>query len=333
MKKLNKNLSEIMKEIETFELESEENIFSSEIPKTIPTFYPRWEVGKAQKGEYEPKITADGYVIRMAGYQNGRLHSGEYTTIYYGEPEKLIVVDYDILGKIPENAILIDRSYSADSSHDWICWAEKTRSISIERSKRGIPCLWESGGGYTNTGNARIITGKDGQPKKAIYIRRRGELANANHALIPLEAGDYIIEADHHRKDFHISLMRIVDIEEQKEKTLGNSIENLTVAEYEKKYPTFGDLGEAVVTGVNGYPIKKLPNGNYVMAKGRDEIWGYTIYPEIERMEMYAITETIASFSRGEWDIELPTFLEPAVQAAMAKATCYHCRKPHFIVE
>ncbi len=205
--------------------------------------------------------------------------------------------------------------------------------ILIERTKKGYPAFWESGGGYTNTGEATIIANKDGQPKEAIYIKKRGHLANSEHALMPVEVGDYIIKADHHRKDFYISVMKIVYIEEQKEKTLGNSIENLTVAEYDEKYPPFGDLGETVSQGVNGYPIKKLPNGNYVMAKGRDEIWGYTIYPEVEKIEMYATLEPFASFGMGEWDAELPAYLEAAVQAAIEKATCYHCREPHFILD
>lgn len=227
------------------------------------------------------------------------------------------------------------------------------KKIKIERSRSGIPCAWEKGGGYTNTGEAVIVAGKDGLPKKSIYVRQRGELANAEHALIPVEVGDYVIEADHHRKDFHISLMRIVDIEEQKEKTLGNSIENLTVAEYDEKYPPFESLGEIVSQGVNGYPIKRLSNGNYVMAKGRDETWGYTIYPEVERIEMYATLESFASFGMGEWDnkdiervlsaweaddlesikdIDDETYnLCRAILSAETKATCYHCREPHFI--
>ncbi len=36
----------------------------------------------------------------------------------------------------------------------------------LEISRSGIPCLWESGGGYTNTGEAQIITDKQGYPKR-----------------------------------------------------------------------------------------------------------------------------------------------------------------------
>ena len=136
--------------------------------------------------------------------------------------------------------------------------------IRIEKTKKGYPAFWESGGGYTNTGEATIIAGKDGQPKKTIYIRRRGSLANEEHALIPIEVGDYIIEANHHRGDFEIQIFRITGFEE-------------------------------------------------------------------EERETFAIVEQINYFSQNEWDTELPPYLEAAVEAAMEKATCYHCREPHYV--
>ena len=33
----------------------------------------------------------------------------------------------------------------------------ETRTVSIELSKRGLPCMWEEGGGYSNTGDSTII--------------------------------------------------------------------------------------------------------------------------------------------------------------------------------
>src|SRR5690606_9359581 len=140
------------------------------------------------------------------------------------------------------------------------------KKIEIEKTKKGFPCLWESGGGFTNTGEATIIAGKDGLPKKTVYVRRRGHLANGEHALIPIAVGDYVISANHHRDDFEIFVYRITKILKEEEKTY------------------------------------------------------------------YAIVEQTNYFSMGEWDAELPAFLEAAVQAAMEKATCYHCREPHFIV-
>lgn len=41
------------------------------------------------------------------------------------------------------------------------------RNIGLTRSKRGLPCLWENGGGYSNTGTAQIITDGQGYAKRA----------------------------------------------------------------------------------------------------------------------------------------------------------------------
>lgn len=140
------------------------------------------------------------------------------------------------------------------------------KKVLIEKTKKGYPAMWESGGGFTNTGEATIIANKDGQPKRAVYVRGRGELANAHHALFIIEVGDYIVEADHHREDFEIEILKVLGFEEKEEET-------------------------------------------------------------------YAVVEQVNHFSSGEWDTELPDFLEAVVHVAKEKATCYHCRSPHFIVE
>lgn len=145
---------------------------------------------------------------------------------------------------------------------------EKIMKIILEKSKTGIPCLWERGGGYRNTGNSRIIADKNGEPKKPLYIRNRGELANGDHALIPVNNGDYIIMADHHRNDFNVYIYKIIEI---------NSEEN-----------------------------------------------GLT-----------AVTKLINRYSEWQWDkarCEIPyEMIETAIEAAIGKATCYHCREPHYI--
>lgn len=137
--------------------------------------------------------------------------------------------------------------------------------IEVEKTKKGYPACWESGGGYRNTGDAVIVADKNGEPKRATYIRRRGSLANAPHALIVLEKGDHIVEAHHHREDFLIEVFRILDFE--------------------------------------------VKDGE----------------------EMYAVVETVTRYDRGEWDTDFPVSLVPAVKAAVEKATCYHCRSPHYV--
>lgn len=39
------------------------------------------------------------------------------------------------------------------------------KNYNIEISKRGIPCIWESGGGWTRTGEATVIAGSHGESK------------------------------------------------------------------------------------------------------------------------------------------------------------------------
>ena len=140
----------------------------------------------------------------------------------------------------------------------------ETRKIRIELSKRGIPCLWEDGGGYSNTGDSTIIADMHGNPKKPIYICRSGHLSCGQHALIPVRVNDLVIEASHHRRDFSIAISKIVSI---------------------------------------------------------------------DKAEKLIELEEINSFDRGEWGKDLAEKLEKAVNAAMKKATCYHCRSPYYVIE
>lgn len=142
----------------------------------------------------------------------------------------------------------------------------KTKTFELSISRTGIPCLWEGGGGWSNTGESVIIAGPDASPMKPIYTRKSGSLACSNHALIPVSVGSVVIEAQHHRRDFFISIWQIKSIED-------------TAAE----------------------------------------------------------VEMIAEYSLGEWVFitephpEVTGHLLAAVEAAQNKATCYHCREPHFI--
>ena len=49
--------------------------------------------------------------------------------------------------------------------------------------------------------------------------------------------------------------------------------------------------------------------------------------------ETYAITKLINHFSRGEWDVEPPAYLNAAIEAAIDKSTCYHCRSAFYVSE
>jgi hypothetical protein len=82
----------------------------------------------------------------------------------------------------------------------------------VERTRKNYPALWEEGGGYTNTGDARIIAGPRGEQLKPLYIRRRGPLAGGQHALFVVWPGCYIIVATRHKDEYEISVYKIVKI-------------------------------------------------------------------------------------------------------------------------
>lgn len=92
--------------------------------------------------------------------------------------------------------------------------ATNDKTVEITRSKSGTPCLWENGGGYSNTGAAQIITDDLGNSVRAIFVRRRGDLCCGNHALIPVREGDHIVTADRHRGQVAIQVERIISIQE-----------------------------------------------------------------------------------------------------------------------
>jgi len=67
--------------------------------------------------------------------------------------------------------------------------------IKIDTTKRGFAAMWESGGGYTSHGSSIVITGRNGEPRRPIYVPRGGHLACGNHALIGIAEGFYIVKA------------------------------------------------------------------------------------------------------------------------------------------
>lgn len=91
---------------------------------------------------------------------------------------------------------------------------QEKKSLTLEMTRSGKPAVWERGGGYTNTGNATIVATNKGTPPVPYYVRRRGELANGHHALMPIMTGWWIIEADHHRGDFIVEVWQVSRIKD-----------------------------------------------------------------------------------------------------------------------
>ncbi len=70
-----------------------------------------------------------------------------------------------------------------------------SKSITIDATKRGIPAIWETGGGLTSGGSATLIAKPDGSKPRAVYVRTRGSLSGGPHALICVHEGFYLVHA------------------------------------------------------------------------------------------------------------------------------------------
>jgi hypothetical protein len=159
--------------------------------------------------------------------------------------------------------------YDVSGSQEVENMSYKKEELALTLTKSGVPCLWEQGGGMSNTGSACIVTGLNGEPVTPVYIRRKGTLACDRHALIPVRVGSFMVYATHHRGDFDIQVYRISKIS--------------------------GDTATA---------------------------------------------DIVLEFTEGEWsdvpkgyDADLIIAVSDATEAAKNKATCYHCREPHYIIQ
>jgi len=135
----------------------------------------------------------------------------------------------------------------------------------LEISKRGIPCLWESGGGATNTGDAQIIAHGDGLRITPIYINRRGHLSCGDHALIPVGQCDVVIVADHHRGDFNIQCF---DLD-------GRVQEEIIPGQPERSAGGFGTnpaIPEKRLPFMEGRLVSEFSNGEWDSLEGAGEL-------------------------------------------------------------
>jgi len=134
--------------------------------------------------------------------------------------------------------------------------------LDIERTGKGLPALWECGGGYTNTGYAQVIAGEYGEMLTPVYIPKGGPLANGNHALFVVREGTVVVTVIQKHGDASVQVWR----------------------------------------------IKGIINDKFT-------------------------TELITEYRLGEWTTDHVKWhpgIKAAVQAAVDKASCYHCREPHY---
>ena len=85
-----------------------------------------------------------------------------------------------------------------------------TYELPVSYSKTGLPCIWESGGGYTSRGDVVLVGGINGERLRPLYIRTRGSLACKDHALFVIQKDYTVVRCDRHRSDYRIWVGRIV---------------------------------------------------------------------------------------------------------------------------
>lgn len=196
------------------------------------------------------------------------------------------------------------------------------KKLATTTTKKGYHALWEQGGGYTNTGHARIICRADGKPKSPVYVRQRGSLACEEHALIVIHPGDVVIDADRHRGDYFIRVMKITKVgdivSKHKKKLVLDTPER--IHEIIKQHAVAHQLGELISIDYT----ETEPTLQHL--KNR-KVYDITY----ETVDAGALVETIHLYEQGGWDKEPPKHLKAAIDAAINKADCYHCREPHFI--
>lgn len=128
----------------------------------------------------------------------------------------------------------------------------KKITMEIELSKRGIACMWEKGGAYSNTGDCQLICDMNGKAKKPIYIRTRGSLACEEHALIPIRTNDYVIEVNQWRRDFNIKIFKVVFIDNENKvaelEQVNHFSENEWDNELDEKFNAVVDAGKEKAT-------------------------------------------------------------------------------------
>ena len=102
------------------------------------------------------------------------------------------------------------------------------KTVALERTETGVPVAWEEGGGYSDTGRARVWALPDGRPPCPVYVRKRGYLPNDRHALVPVFPGTFCVEVARQREDFEVKVWRVKEVRQNDEFRLVAELELVT---------------------------------------------------------------------------------------------------------
>jgi len=130
-------------------------------------------------------------------------------------------------------------------------------ALTLYRTKgKGLPALWEEGGGWTNTGEAQIVCGPHGEKKRALYGGHG--YCCGRHVLFLVHPGDVVVRARHWRRFFTIAVYRLGSIEPTADQQ-GYKAETELIARYQEGEwapelpPEFADAVEAAKWKATSY--------------------------------------------------------------------------------
>lgn len=86
----------------------------------------------------------------------------------------------------------------------------KTRKVLIERSSKGVPCVWESLSSHEDTGitKATLVMDENGMFKHSITTKNR----YGKSSLVPIRVKDLIVKVYKQNNTFSITIFKVVDI-------------------------------------------------------------------------------------------------------------------------
>lgn len=82
------------------------------------------------------------------------------------------------------------------------------KTIKIARSKKGLPCLWESLVNFSDLRRATIILDSNGESKQSLYWNNTRE----KQALVPIVEGDMIVKSFKDQHGIALSIFKIQSI-------------------------------------------------------------------------------------------------------------------------
>lgn len=166
----------------------------------------------------------------------------------------------------------------------------KTILLPIEITDALLPAFWEQGGLLFEggPGAAMVVTGREGQKKKPIFVNNKGKARDRKHALFILKQGDCILlhyhGGNYEGAESRLVIYRFIKIvpREDNESPTGRT-QGLFKVVYDSTFPAtllFGALAFVSGTRVPSFPEEFNDAAEAVMTKSYTEEYTKPVYYE-----------------------------------------------------